>query len=412
MSRKIVGVTVGTPISTEALKKKLDIKPGSGGNVDLTGYATEQFVRDGYQPKGDYLESSQLQPAIDTALAQAKESGAFDGPEGPPGKDGANGAPGKDGKDYVLTPDDKTEIAEMAAKLVDVPDSPGSGIHVGPDAPTDENVNVWIDTDEEPEEAPETGSGIDVTAEVGQTIIVEEVDENGKPTKWKAVDFPEGGSSAPADWNANEGDPGHILNRTHYMETGDVILPETIFEGEDGQLACVYSGEPFTPSEIYEVTYNGHQYLCKTMITSGLKALGFDPTTGRGMEFPFLIAHFADEGMLMCAALDGAESVTISIAKVVVHPLAEYILANRRYEVDFNSLELNQNNISSRNYDDIATALNSGRTVVFVGNTEGLLMEATVTGWTWGAEAGLIVNCQVGDKPTIMFTNGTWTPMG
>ena len=27
----------------------------SGGNVDLTGYATEQFVRDGFQPKGNYL---------------------------------------------------------------------------------------------------------------------------------------------------------------------------------------------------------------------------------------------------------------------------------------------------------------------------------------------------------------------
>lgn len=28
--------------------------PDSGGNVDLTGYATEQWVKDGYQPKGEY----------------------------------------------------------------------------------------------------------------------------------------------------------------------------------------------------------------------------------------------------------------------------------------------------------------------------------------------------------------------
>lgn len=33
--------------------------PGSGGNVDLTGYATEQFVRDGFQPKGEYLTEHQ-----------------------------------------------------------------------------------------------------------------------------------------------------------------------------------------------------------------------------------------------------------------------------------------------------------------------------------------------------------------
>jgi hypothetical protein len=34
-----------------------------------------------------------------------------------------------------------------------------------------------------------TAGGVDVTAEVGQTIVVKEVDENGKPTKWKAVDY-------------------------------------------------------------------------------------------------------------------------------------------------------------------------------------------------------------------------------
>ena len=34
------------------------------------------------------------------------------------------------------------------------------------------------------------GADIDVTAEVGQTIIVKEVDENGKPTKWESADYP------------------------------------------------------------------------------------------------------------------------------------------------------------------------------------------------------------------------------
>lgn len=39
---------------------------------------------------------------------------------------------------------------------------------------------------------PEGGGGadIDVVAEVGQTIVVEEVDADGKPTKWKAADYP------------------------------------------------------------------------------------------------------------------------------------------------------------------------------------------------------------------------------
>lgn len=80
----------------------------SGGNVDLTGYATEQFVRDGYQPKGNYLMHSELSDAVDDALAQAKASGDFNGKDGVDGKDGYtpikgvdyfDGEPGKDGAD-------------------------------------------------------------------------------------------------------------------------------------------------------------------------------------------------------------------------------------------------------------------------------------------------------------------------
>lgn len=59
--------------------------PVSGGSVDLSGYATEQFVQDGFQPKGDYLPSEELPNAVNDALADAKESGAFDG------KNGSNG---------------------------------------------------------------------------------------------------------------------------------------------------------------------------------------------------------------------------------------------------------------------------------------------------------------------------------
>lgn len=54
--------------------------------VDLTGYATEEWVQEGYQPKGEYLLSSAFPEAINTALAQAKASGEFDGAKGDPGR--------------------------------------------------------------------------------------------------------------------------------------------------------------------------------------------------------------------------------------------------------------------------------------------------------------------------------------
>lgn len=78
------------------------------------------------------------------------------------------------------------------------------------------------------------GASIDVTAQVGQTIVVKEVDANGKPTEWEAVDFPENGS-AQSDWNQN--DPAaadYVKNRTHWEDEDGTVhkldkkyLPDT-----------------------------------------------------------------------------------------------------------------------------------------------------------------------------------------
>lgn len=79
------------------------------------------------------LSNDDLTDAINDALAQAKESGEFDGKDGytpVKGKDyfdGKDGLDGKDGEDYILTEADKTEIAEMAAKRVEIPESSGGG---------------------------------------------------------------------------------------------------------------------------------------------------------------------------------------------------------------------------------------------------------------------------------------------
>ena len=106
------------------------------GMIDLTGYATENWVKE-----QKYLESSALSSAVNDALAQAKKSGEFNGEDGytpikgvdyfdgepgytpQKGIDYFDGKDGQDGKDYVLTDDDRAEIAEQAAAMVEVPDS-------------------------------------------------------------------------------------------------------------------------------------------------------------------------------------------------------------------------------------------------------------------------------------------------
>ena len=103
MSRKIIGVTVGSPLpksnlmQTDPTKgdyvkgKEEFIKQISPDSFDLTGYATEEFVTNkiaeaelagGDVDLSSYVQKSEVNAAINTALAQAKESGEFDGKSG------------------------------------------------------------------------------------------------------------------------------------------------------------------------------------------------------------------------------------------------------------------------------------------------------------------------------------------
>ena len=91
------------------------------------------------------------------------------GAKGDKGDPGPHGEKGDPGEDYVLTPDDKTEIAEMAAELVEVPEGSGGSIAV-------------------------TG------AKVGQTVKISDVDENGVPTAWEPTDFPSGEGGSGGEW--------------------------------------------------------------------------------------------------------------------------------------------------------------------------------------------------------------------
>lgn len=72
-----------------------------------------------------------------------------------------------------------------AVEAVDAPAGGGSGVYVGDE---DEAVlaEIFIDTDDPPTDyipAP-------LAATVGQTMVVEEVNENGVPTKWRVSDLP------------------------------------------------------------------------------------------------------------------------------------------------------------------------------------------------------------------------------
>ena len=114
----------------------------------------------------DKLDSAELTNAVNTALAQAKASGEFDGQDG-------------------ATPNIQIGTVETLPA-----GSPATASMGG----TAENpiLNLGI-----PQGASGSqGSGIAVSgATVGQTVKISAVDESGKPTAWEAADFPSGGGN-------------------------------------------------------------------------------------------------------------------------------------------------------------------------------------------------------------------------
>lgn len=187
------------------------------------------------------------------------------------------------------------------------------GVHTGDEPPADKNIKLWVDTSEKAAE-------LDGTAAVGQIFMVTEVDAEGKPVKWKAVDLPKGETP---DWNANEGESGHILNRTHYVDEKGIVhkLPNQFIDAdwmatkEDGGAGktvfipeqTVSSGlwsdlqADLVEGNVYAVEVNGVLYRCVchddgdgTLYLGNGSLLG-DTTTAHNNE-PFCIGWLTGTG--------------------------------------------------------------------------------------------------------------------
>ena len=116
------------------------------------------------------ISQSDLQAATDAALAQAKASGEFDGPQGPAGAPGKDGTAGADG----VTP----TIGDNGNWYIGSTDTgnPSRG-KTGPAGTPGKD-----------------GAGMDITgATVGQIAKIAAVDASGVPTAWEPVDMPSGG---------------------------------------------------------------------------------------------------------------------------------------------------------------------------------------------------------------------------
>lgn len=97
-------------------------------------------------------------------------------------------------------------------------------------------IEVWINGDKH---SLETGKEIEVTEKVAEVIEAKiNIHENLLTPDGNVGSS--GGGGAQADWNASEGEAGHVKNRTHYETVETVSEPLNItWDGNTEGLVCV-----------------------------------------------------------------------------------------------------------------------------------------------------------------------------
>lgn len=136
-------------------------------------------------------------------------------------------------------------------------------------------------------------ASIDVTAAVGQTIIVKEVDASGKPTKWESADY---------------------QPRTHGKEVVELLPNTTASFVEEAGGFMVECDFEFVSGNVYSINWNGVVYNCVGTALEGVCGVGnIAAVTGTGdTGEPFFAV--VDGGMMICVPLDGSAELVIGVS--------------------------------------------------------------------------------------------------
>lgn len=204
----------------------------------------------------------------------------------------------------IPTPKDATVTAEnIEAALGYKPanaDDMVAGVHVGTEPPDDPNATFYIDTDDDP-------------------------DDSG------------GGGASEPDWNAAEGEPGHILNRTHWSEWVEVVPEQTVPGDEELWGYAVESSLVLVAGETYRVKFDGVVYDCEpwTFTEEGMVAvllgnkmlLGIEDDTGE----PFVV--MAMDGFVQFLVEELEPEVTLGISAMQYHKIPVQYLPKYAYVI-------------------------------------------------------------------------------
>lgn len=131
------------------------------------------------------------------------------------------------------------------------------------------------------------------------------------------------------DWNASEGEPGYIANRTHYSEIADTVLIDNQTYGDEEAVVLDFA---LVAGQSYHIVWNGSEYdeVARNAETGGVSVVMLGNSSivgGENTGEPYAILCMDGMGTLLCD-MSGAESatVTLSTEQEVVQKLPEKYL--------------------------------------------------------------------------------------
>lgn len=138
------------------------------------------------------------------------------------------------------------------------------------------------------------------------------------------------------DWNAAEGDPGYVKNRTHYKETVELANGTAVWADEVQGLVLETDTE-FVVGETYTITYNGVTYTCTAFEFDNEGTAAVCVGNGVFLELedtgePFLMITMG--GLLSVVDLNGATEATVRITAVRAVPLPREYLPKMCHVID------------------------------------------------------------------------------
>lgn len=229
------------------------------------------------------------------------------------------------------------------------------------------------------------------------------------------------GGTTP-DWNAAEGEAGHIKGRTHYHKDGAIIMPKTTCEVSEG-MADATLNAPFVADKTYRVIFNGQQYYCTAKLTEGNVYIGnnalveAEGDTGEPFVIiPTDLGELGYSGVIILADATATEC-TLSIVEIeyITLPVEYLPSTHQRYIVNVPEGEVDTSSTIwglSENSDNVAPIIYGGGDVLLkIVNISGAVSFYQLL--SPSIASGVVVGFVAKDGRTlssVTFAAGTWTP--